>query len=207
MDVVVPNIRLRCHSSINTIDTIKPNDVVVIPSVFTMDTTTMVKNEIDNANMLSNDKLIVPWHKDSHLIANEKYNNGQWKRQCPTYLSIVDVIALSFNLVDTSSRIEIFKGGNKPFHNHFPISNVTAVVSFGATREIAFKRKSKDGCIVSTICDNGSVYAFAHDVKHDWQHGVLPCDDGMAIVVWGRQEGVPPPPPPPFYRKKFSCTN
>lgn len=227
MHYPVPDIRLRCFdvskfkdgTIANTIFT--SNDIVHIPSVYNFETYGTLLEELESAHEASNGKLLIPWHKANHLIANDKYKGGSWKDDCPIFKNIVDDIATGFNIIPNATRVNIYRSGDggrwghsetKPFHHDRAAKvaglsqNITVGVSFGASREVAFrhaKRKNspddkwyniKSGAVISTVCDHGSIYAFTRDVNCEFQHGILPshgqfgCDtdiDRVSIIVWG----------------------
>lgn len=206
MHYTVPDIRLRCFDPVsfrngilrNTLFTV--HDIVQIPSVYDIETYTLVTNELENANDTGN--LIVPWHKANHLVANDRHRGGQWKEECPTIRKIIDEIATGFNITPNATRVNIYRSGesghwgqsdSKPFHHDRSATtpglaqNITVGVSLGSEREIAFKhtkrKRSTDdkwhnirsGTVISTVCSSGSIYAFARDVNCEFQHGVLPA--------------------------------
>lgn len=203
----VPDIRLRCFDSSKFKDgtiaktIFTTNDIVHIPLVYDLETYAMVLEELEAANENSNGKLLVPWHKANHLIANDKHRGGAWKNECPTFQTIVDDIATGFNITPNATRINLYRSGEygrwghsetKPWHHDRSAKvpglsqNITIGVSLGASREVAFKhtkRKAspddkwyniKSGAVVSTVCDSGSIYAFSRDVNCEFQHAVLP---------------------------------
>ena len=98
----------------------------------------------------------------------------------------------------------------KPFHRdsaaynpeRAKTQNITVGASFGACRELAFKRTSpypddsKD-CRVYFPQTNNSVFSFGRDVNNRWYHGInaLPKDeqDGkgrISIILWGWVDDV-----------------
>jgi hypothetical protein len=207
MHYTVPDLRLRCFCPedfkngklANTQFT--GNDVIQIPSVYCIETYGTLLEELETANEASNNKLLIPWHKANHLIANDKHRAGAWKEECPTFKAIIDDIATGFRVTPNATRVNIYRSGeagrwgnseSKPMHHDRSAKvgglsqNITIGVSLGASRELAFKhtkrKKSPDdkwyniksGAIISTVCDSGSIYAFSRDVNVEFQHGVLP---------------------------------
>jgi hypothetical protein len=207
MHYQVPDIRLRCfdsndfkHGNIaKTRFTV--HDVVHIPSVYNIETYMSLLNELETANINSKGKLLNPWHKANHLIANDKHRGGAWKNECPTFQAIIDDISQGFNITANATRVNIYRSGEngrwghsetKPWHHDRSAKtpglsqNITVGVSLGCDRELAFKhakkKKSPDdkwynirsGAVVSTVCNSGSIYAFSRDVNCEFQHAVLP---------------------------------
>jgi len=90
--------------------------------------------------------------------------------------------------------------------------NITIGVSFGATRELAFLRASKDDndkpCRLYFPQTNNGVFTFGRDVNIHWKHGInavsaeeQPLQENkgrISIVLWGKvqhcidEEGSPP---------------
>lgn len=207
MHYPTPDIRFRCFDSseFRNGDLAKTkftvHDVVHIPCVYNMETYMSLADELESINERSRGKLLIPWHKANHLIANDKYKGGSWKNECPTFQKIIDDITNGFNIAANATRVNIYRSGengrwgqseSKPFHHDRAAKtpglsqNITVGVSLGRDREVAFrhtkKKKSPDdpwyhirsGALISTTCRSGSIYAFARDVNCEFQHGVLP---------------------------------
>lgn len=207
MHRVVPDLRLRVLSpNDDTIPNLTGHDVVFAPGVFDDTTYEALTKEISTLN---DGSMFLPWHKDAHSIANDKYMHGAWKTQSPTFCSIVDRVCALFNVRPMATRLNLYQGAGvfnipdtKPFHHDRAAftpgltQNITIGVSFGATRELAFRHVNKrnrnnKGAVLSLVCPHGSVYAFARDVNIEFQHGVLapldsaPVGDRVSIIVWG----------------------
>jgi hypothetical protein len=137
---IVPTIRLR---------TFDANDV---PNVYGMKTFNDVTRELHDYNTANNNKLLVPWHKGSHLVANDKHRGGAWKKDCPTVEALINDMCNAFNVTAVSTRVNVYSLDGrhhvpdiKPFHHDRSAStpglsqNLTISLSLGATREIGFK--------------------------------------------------------------------
>lgn len=210
MHYIVPDLRIRCYDSKSfnngDLSRIKMtvHDVIQIPSVYNIESYMSLVTELENANNDRNGKLLVPWHKSNHLVANDKHRGDNWKSCCPTLESIIDDIVIGFNITVNYTRVNIYRSGesgrwgeseSKPFHHDRSAStaglsqNITIGVSLGCEREIAFKhaKRKRDpddrwheirsGTVVSSVCSPGSIYAFARDVNCEFQHGILPPHD------------------------------
>lgn len=224
-----PTLRLRVYTpgefngGVIASDNITCNDVVVVPGAFEGDTYRALASELYRCNEKYNDRVLVSWHKNHHLVANDKFMRGAWKDECPLFRSIVDGMCSAFNVIPNATRVNIYcRNGDgcapdsKPFHFDRAAftpgltQNITIAASFGATREICFRfakykrepsakwtnvPKGMAPLNISTLCRNGSVYAFTRDVNCEFQHGVIPesphvCGGGegmdrISIVVWG----------------------
>lgn len=201
------------HDGVIRDNTTTANDIITVPSAYDDQTHKNLLKEIYTCNEKNKGKLLIPWHKNTHLIANDRLKGGRWKDECPIFNSLIDDMCNSFNVTPNATRINIYKGGDepdyKPFHHDRAAftpglsQNITIGLSFGATREIAFKhakyKKSVESkwkffpkhvpqTIISFPCRNGSIYSFSRDVNCEFQHGVLwgTCkEDRISIIVWG----------------------
>lgn len=221
MNNVTPTLRLRTFTAhdymsgvIASPETLTCHDIVNVPKIYGMDVYHQVVKELNDYNDDNNGKLIIPWHKGSHLIANDRHRNGTWKAECPTISTLVNDMCNAFNVTPNATRVNVYSNSdNKPFHHDRSAftpgltQNFTMALSLGATREIGFKYakfkrephkkwanypKSLPQFVISNVCDNGSVYAFARDVNCEFQHGVLGGGgvesdgaDRVSIIVWG----------------------
>mmetsp|Transcript_122956 Transcript_122956/g.244635 ORF Transcript_122956/g.244635 Transcript_122956/m.244635 type:complete len:646 (+) Transcript_122956:87-2024(+) len=152
----------------------------------------------------------VSWHEGSHLLTKKPENS-------PTFRRILEEIRSYFRFLrgnDDGSRFNWYRDGSdwKPFHHDSAAFNVqraktqncTVGVSFGASRELAF-RNAKTGKLLYFPQTNGMLFFFGKDVNIRWQHGInaLPKEeqDGkgrVSIILWGLttlamdEEGSPP---------------
>lgn len=223
MNYVKPTLRLRTFTAedymsgaIATSHTITCHDVVNVPKIYDMSVYKKVVKELNDYNEENNGKLIIPWHKGNHLIANDRHKHGAWKSECPTITSLISDMCNAFNVTANATRVNVYSNtDNKPFHHDRSAftpgltQNFTIALSLGATREIGFKYakykkephkswtpfpRSLPSVIISNVCENGSIYAFARDVNCEFQHGVIgndtanetePGPDRVSIIVWG----------------------
>lgn len=204
--------------------TITCNDVINVPKVYGMKVFNDVTRELHEYNAANNNKLLVPWHKGSHIIANDKHRAGAWKKECPTIESLISDMCNAFNVTAVATRVNLYSLDGrhhipdvKPFHHDRSAftpglsQNLTIALSLGATREVGFRyvkhKPHPDGrwmfvtpkryvvppVIISNVCENGSLYAFARDVNCEFQHGILSANeslykndrDRVSIIVWG----------------------
>ena len=149
----------------------------------------------------------VPWHENSHFIANDRDRHGKWKSESPIFCAVVDRIAKYFNMNVKATRFNWYRDAEewKPYHHdaaavkpeRAKTQNCTVAVSFGATRDAAFEH-AKTGTTVFFPQANGSAYTFGHDVNVEWRHGIpqVPEElrhDGkengsearISIIAWG----------------------
>ena len=147
----------------------------------------------------------VPWHEDSHYIANDRDRHGKWKADSPTFTAVVDRIAEYFRMDVKATRFNWYRDQEewKPYHHDAAAvkpdkaktQNCTVAVSFGATRDAAFEH-AKTGTTMFFPQANGSAYTFGHDVNVEWRHGIpqvpeelrgKPGGDAprISIIAWG----------------------
>ena len=178
------------------------DDIITIPSVYGGDTYRSLAKELYDCNAKYKEKLLIPWHKGHHLIANDRFANGSWKKECTVMNGIIDDMCKAFNIMPNATRVNIYcrksgglKSETKPFHYDRAAftpglaQNITIAASFGATREVGFRftkykfepsqpwknvPKGMGYVNLSVPCRNGSVYAFTRDVNCKFQHAVIP---------------------------------
>ena len=137
------------------------------------------------------------WHEGAHLLSPNPEGSK-------TYQKIFDRMCQYFSIVPgtAATRFNWYRDGNdwKPLHHDSAAFNVkrakrqncTVGISFGASRELAF-RHAQSGELVYFPQTNGMLYYFGRDVNIRWQHGInaLPKDkqDGkgrISIILWGK---------------------
>merc|ERR1712110_127931 len=158
------------------------------------------------------------WHEGAHLLTKNPKGSA-------TFQSILDKICEHFAIDNGDKRDSVgpdaigtrfnwYRDGSdwKPFHHDSAAfnaqramnQNCTVGVSFGASRELAF-RHARTGELVYFPQTNGMLFFFGRDVNIRWQHAInaLPRDeqDGkgrVSIILWGRcamaieEPGSPP---------------
>ena len=85
----------------------------------------------------------MPWHGDSHVIANDKLN---WKKYCPTFNMVLDKMCSYFRMEAKATRLNWYRDNSewKPYHHDAAAvkadkaesQNITVAASFGAEREV-----------------------------------------------------------------------
>jgi len=159
----------------------------------------------EELNSLHSDDLMKLWHGDSHLIADDKLDDGKWKEKCPRLTNIINVIACMFKMNVTSTRVNEYRDGSdwKPYHHdaaalkeHIKkIQNITVAVSFGGTRTVAFQH-AKNGNTVSIPIPDGHIYSFGQQVNIDYRHGIIKdsphIPPRISIILWGWVEQSKP---------------
>ena len=163
------------------------------------------KEELDVAKE-KNPELMKLWHGDSHLIADDKIEGGNWKDLCPRFTNLINSIAKMFNMKVTSTRINEYRNGDdwKPYHhdaaaikeNMKKIQNITVSISFGGTRSIAFQHAKSSNSFSLPLMD-GYIYSFGQKVNLEYKHGILKEETEVAprlsIILWGWVEQNKPP--------------
>lgn len=154
----IPTIRLRTFdvndymTGVIARTTLTANDVINVPKVYDMSVFNDVVNELFTYNKSHNNKLLVPWHKGNHLVANDRHMGGAWKKSCPTVEALISDMCNAFNVTAAATRVNVYSADGrfhtpdiKPFHHDRSAftpglsQNITISLSLGATREVAFK--------------------------------------------------------------------
>lgn len=194
--------------------TVRHDDVIVVPEFFCKENDwdiyyQLIKEMRDcQADHLKKSEWI-PWHEGAHLLSQNPTGSRTFQRvidKCAEYFSIPEG--------NRGTRFNWYRDGSdwKPFHHDSAAfneqrarnQNCTVGISFGATRELAF-RHAKTGELLYFPQTNGGLFFFGRDANIIWQHGInaLPEDeqDGkgrISIVLWGwcsaavDEKGSPP---------------
>ena len=194
------------HGGNNIRHCLTTRDILIVTGMFEQNHHLQVYhellNELDNCG-IQREHLFKNWHKDSHLIANDKCH---WKQKCPTFHEIVQRIQKFFNMTVNATRLNFYKNSDdwKPYHHDAAAidsekatyQNFTVGVSFGLERDVSFQH-AKHGTTVSIPLSDASVYAFSRDVNMHWRHGILQLpphrqnEQGrISIIAWGWCEQV-----------------
>jgi len=151
-------------------------------------------------NEISHD-VYIPWHGESHLIANDK-SNENWKDKSPTFNNIINTLCDFFHLTPSATRLNFYdKNDWKPYHHDAAAinpekakyQNITVGVSFGSEREISFQSAEYNKTTRKTInfpLENCIVYAFGNKINTDFRHGIPPTTNmdekgRISIIIWG----------------------
>lgn len=147
------------------------------------------------------------WHEGAHLLSPNPEGSQ-------TYRAVVSRMCQYFSITGTlGTRFNWYRDGSdwKPFHHDSAAFNVkrarnqncTVGISFGASRELAFKH-AKSGDLVYFPQANGMLFFFGRDVNIRWQHGInaLPedlqgCKGRISIILWGNARDVVEEPKSP----------
>jgi hypothetical protein len=185
-----------------------PRDVLLVPGLFAdfppLAIFDMLSSELASCGVHP-EKLLKPWHGDTHLIADDK---TPWKQAVPTFDMILCRIRDFFRMHIQATRLNVYQDTTqwKPFHHDAAaikedkaaMQNFTVAVSFGAVRDAAFEAAVVGGkkvaaggrAVISMPQPDGSIYAFARDTNVMWKHGILqeriPRNEGrISIIAWG----------------------
>lgn len=156
----------------------------------------MQKFDSDNENKNAGN-LWKLWHGDTHHIADDHLN---WKKDCPTFNSLLSKIEDHFNMKIKATRLNYYKDNSewKPYHFDAaavdPVKsktqNFTVGISFGSERDIAFqiasRQREEERSVVSFPLKNGQCYAFTRDINTIWRHGVPQLKNKSQTAVEGR---------------------
>jgi hypothetical protein len=180
-------------------NTYSPNDVVLVPNLFT-DIDNIYEKLLDEMQKtgINDEKLWKLWHGNSHMIADDHLN---WKNKCPTFMLVIDRLTKYFNMDVKATRFNYYRDSKdfKPLHhdaaavdpNKAKIQNFTVGVSFGSIRTAMFEH-AKTRTKVSFPLTNGSTYCFSSQINVDWRHGIPSLklseneiDNGrISIIAW-----------------------
>lgn len=176
------------------------HDIVMVPQlVCDQNDQSLYQQLVDEIQAIGRDNLLVEWHGDTHLIANDKIMGGKWKEKMPAFKHIVDRMQEYFDMDIKATRFNWYRDSKdwKPYHHDAAAvkarfaqtQNCTVAVSVGQERECAFQHATT-GTVVSCPQPNGCAYAFGRDVNLEWRHGVLPtkkedCTGRISIIAWG----------------------
>lgn len=150
------------------------------------------------------------WHEGAHLLSQNPEGSQ-------TYHKVVEKMCRYFSVSEGNrgTRFNWYVDGSdwKPFHHDSAAfnaqraknQNCTIGVSFGASRELAF-RHAKSEELVYFPQTNGMLFYFGRDTNIRWQHGInaLPQaeQDGkgrISIILWGWcSKGFDEPGSPPM---------
>jgi len=151
----------------------------------------------------------VSWHEGAHLLSQNPTGSE-------TYHRVIDKICDYFSIAqgNRGTRFNWYRDGSdwKPFHHdsaafnerRAKTQNTTIGISFGASRELAF-RHAKSGELIYFPQRNGMLFYFGRDANIVWQHGInaLPekeqdAKGRISIILWGlctaavEEAGSPP---------------
>jgi len=200
---MIPDIHFRCETA-DAFHTFKLerlkmgcHDVMVVPSVYDWETYVTLRDEIVAANQVLEGDLLVPWHNDAHLIANDRLNGGAWKNECPLLHNLIQDMAGKLGITPEATRVNIYNSNHHKHLHHDRAAftpglsqNMTVALSLGATRNVVFRRSKRKHrgrwfdflrkrpphvpppTLLSLEVTNGSIYTFARDVNIEWQHGI-----------------------------------
>jgi len=181
--------------------TVSHDDVIVVPEFFCKEDDwsiyyTLIAEMRDCQKHQTHRSEWIPWHEGAHLLSQNPTGSPTFKKvleKCAEYFSIAEK--------NQGTRFNWYRDGSdwKPFHHDSAAfnaqraqnQNCTVGLSFGSTRELAF-RHAKTGELLYFPQTNGGLFFFGRDVNIVWQHGInaLPEaeQDGqgrISIVLWG----------------------
>jgi len=180
---------------------LKHDDVVVVPEFFCpeddWDMYYKLLKEMRQSQADGADKAEwVSWHEGAHLLSHNPAGSR-------TYHKVIDRICNYFSIApgNRGTRFNWYRDGSdwKPFHHdsaafnerRAKTQNTTIGISFGASRELAF-RHAKSGELIYFPQRNGMLFYFGRDANIVWQHGInaLPSSEQdakgrISIILWG----------------------
>lgn len=193
---------------------LKHDDVVVVPEFFCQEDDwdlyyKLLKEMRQSQAQGARGAEWLSWHEGAHLLSK----NPEGSR---TYQQVIDKICDYFAIApgNRGTRFNWYRDGSdwKPFHHdsaafnerRAKTQNTTIGISFGASRELAF-RHAKSGELIYFPQRNGMLFYFGRDANIVWQHGInaLPSAEQdakgrISIILWGlctktlEEPGSPP---------------
>lgn len=192
-----PDLRIKFGnaSKTSTCPPMTVNDVFVVPELFCKEENLQIYNSLLNEIP---EETFCPWHEKCHVIANDRHNKGQWKKNSPTFQKVIKKIEEYFNIKIAATRLNWYRPGEKDwkmmhrdraaFTPNCP-QNLTVAATFGPdTREVGFEHH-KNKTKIYLDAPNGSAYTFSRDVNCEWKHGVIASKKEnkgrISIIAWG----------------------
>lgn len=193
---------------------VKHDDVIIVPELFCQednwDIYYQLIQEMRECQAVGKAKSEwISWHEGAHLLSQNPTGSR-------TFQKVLDRACEYFSVAEGNrgTRFNWYVDGSdwKPFHHDSAAfnaqrakkQNCTVGVSFGASRELAF-RHAKTGELLYFPQTNGMLFYFGRDANIHWQHGInaLPAQeqDGkgrISIILWGwcstavEEPGAPP---------------
>merc|ERR1712070_976958 len=180
---------------------IKHDDCIVVPEFFCAEDDWTIYYELVKEmreSQAHGDRQAewISWHEGAHLLSKNPTGSK-------TYQRVQAKMAEYFHIAgqNQGTRFNWYRDGSdwKPFHHDSAAfnaqrartQNTTIGVSFGASRDLAF-RHAKTGELIDFPQKNGMLFYFGRDANIVWQHGInaLPesKQDGkgrISIILWG----------------------
>eukprot|EP00927_Polykrikos_kofoidii_P084447 TRINITY_DN8899_c0_g1_i1.p1 TRINITY_DN8899_c0_g1~~TRINITY_DN8899_c0_g1_i1.p1 ORF type:complete len:693 (-),score=116.41 TRINITY_DN8899_c0_g1_i1:392-2470(-) len=193
---------------------VKHDDVIIVPEFFCAEddwsTYYELLKEMRQCQAAGEKKAEwISWHEGAHLLSQNPTGSRTFQR-------VQDKMCEYFSIAkgNRGTRFNWYRDGQdwKPFHHDSAAfnearartQNCTIGISFGASRELAF-RHAKTGELLYFPQKNGMLFYFGRDANIIWQHGInaLPENeqDGkgrISIILWGLctttvdEDGSPP---------------
>ncbi|CAJ1406643.1 unnamed protein product, partial [Effrenium voratum] len=179
---------------------VKHDDVVIVPEFFCKEedweTYYALIQEMRQSQANGDRKAEwISWHEGAHLLSQ----NPSGSR---TYNKVLERMCEYFKAAEGNrgTRFNWYRDGSdwKPFHHdsaafneqRAATQNCTIGISFGASRELAF-RHAKTGELIYFPQKNGMLFYFGRDANIVWQHGINSLPEGdqdgkgrISIILW-----------------------
>jgi len=196
-----PSMRvITVPTSIRYAEPVKHDDIIIVPEFFCAeddwDTYYALIKEMRQSQANGDRKAEwISWHEGAHLLSQNPAGS-------PTYNKVLERMCQYFKAAEGNrgTRFNWYRDGSdwKPFHHDSAAfneqraanQNCTIGISFGASRELAF-RHAKTGELLYVPQKNGMLFYFGRDANIIWQHGInaLPDEDRdgkgrISIILW-----------------------
>lgn len=180
---------------------VKNDDVIIVPEFFCAEDDwdiyyQLIKEMREAQANGERDAEWCSWHQGAHLLSRNPSTSPMFNR-------VLQIMGRYFSVAheNRGTRFNWYRDGSdwKPFHHDSAAfnweraqdQNCTIGISFGASRELAF-RQAKTGELIYFPQRNGMLFFFGKDANIRWQHGInaLPANeqDGkgrVSIILWG----------------------
>jgi hypothetical protein len=201
-DVVRPSMRVIAVPTSRKYERpVKHDDVIIVPEFFCKEDDwdiyyQLLKEMRESQAQGTRKAEWLSWHEGAHLLSQNPTGSA-------SYQKVLDRMCEYFHIAlgNRGTRFNWYRDGSdwKPFHHDSAAfnpmrakdQNCTVGISFGASRELAF-RHAKTGELVYFPQRNGMLFYFGQDANIIWQHGInaLPKEeqDGkgrISIILWG----------------------
>ena len=94
--------------------------VVYVPNFFCQEEDASVYEKLmQEVKAAGSPDMWVPWHEDSHCIANDRDRHGKWKQESPIFMAVVDRISKYFSMDVKATRLNWYRDAEewKPYHH------------------------------------------------------------------------------------------
>jgi len=180
---------------------VKHDDIIVVPEFACAEADWEIYYKLISEMRMSqgrgdNKAEWISWHEGAHLLSQNPEGSATYKQ---VLAKMCDYFSIGEK--NRGTRFNWYRDGAdwKPFHHDSAAfnpsraknQNCTIGISFGASRELAF-RHAKTGELLYFPQKNGMLFYFGRDANIVWQHGINALPDAdqdgkgrISIILWG----------------------